>query len=624
MSKILDKIELPNGIKSLSYKELNDLSFDVRELIINTISKNGGHLASSLGVVELTIALLRKFDFTRDKLIWDVGHQCYAYKILTDRKDRFDTIRTYGGISGFPKINESIYDSFNTGHSSTSISAGLGMCVARDLNNENYKVISVIGDGSMTSGMAFEALQQLSNYKKNFIIILNDNEMSISEGTGGLNKALLGLRTSKRYTNIKYSLKQKLEKSNIGLFIKNILITFVNMMKQIVLSSGMLFETLNINYVGPIDGHNIEDIEKTIEKAMNINEPVLIHIKTKKGKGYKYAEENPTKFHGINPFSIDTGEVKNKSADLTYTKVFSNALVEVAHTNDKVVAITAAMKDGTGLTNFMYSFPDRFFDVGICEQHAVTFAGGLATSGIIPVVCIYSTFLQRAFDQVLHDVCLQNKHIVFAIDRAGIVGSDGETHHGAFDLSYLRLIPNMTVMAPKNDLELSQMLSYAINDIYGPIAIRYPRGVAYTELHEFNEPISYGKAEVLYEGSEIAIFAIGTMVSTSINIKNKLLKKNIKVTIVNARFAKPIDFEIIKKLSKNHKLLIVMEENVSVGGIGESIEKYVIENNIDIKVRTICLPDEFIVHGDISIIKRELDIDSDGIIGRIEDLIENI
>ncbi|MBQ2204965.1 MAG: 1-deoxy-D-xylulose-5-phosphate synthase, partial [Lachnospiraceae bacterium] len=553
-NKILDRIKCIADIKSLSYAELNQLASEVREKIIQITSNNGGHLASSLGVVELTIAILLSYDLPKDKVIWDVGHQSYAYKILTDRKDAFTGLRSYGGISGFPKRNESEYDSFDTGHSSTSISAGLGMCVARDLNKDDYKVITVIGDGALTGGMAFEALNNLSSLNSNYVVVLNDNEMSISKSTGGLNKALLGIRSSAKYGGAKKAIKKTLEKSTFGLVVKSILVKIVNIFKQLIVSEGMLFENLNINYVGTIDGHDIKELKRVLDIAKTTDEPVLVHVKTIKGKGYKPAEDDPVYFHGVAPFDIETGKPKKIVSDKTYTKVFSDKLVELASKNPNITAITAAMADGTGLTSFAEKFPDRFFDVGICEQHAVTFAAGMATQNIVPIVCVYSSFLQRAFDQIIHDVCLQNQHVVFAIDRAGLVGSDGETHQGIFDLSYLRLIPNMTIVAPKNANELEMMLEFAISKMQSPIAIRYPRGIAYNKLNEFNSEIKYGKAELLYDGNDLCFFALGSMVSTAVNLREKLINKNINPIVVNARFAKPIDYELIDKLFENKKI----------------------------------------------------------------------
>lgn len=616
--KILSNIKSDDDVKKLSYEELKQLASEVRELIIDRTSKNGGHIASSLGVVELTIALIKAFDFPKDKIIWDVGHQSYAYKILTDRKDAFSELRSFGGISGFPKRKESPFDSFDTGHSSTSISAGLGMCVARDLKKDDYKVVSVIGDGALTGGMAFEALNNLSNLKSNYIIILNDNEMSISKSSGGLNKALLGVRSSHGYSELKKTLKNELEKTGIGLFFKKILITIINIFKQIIASEGMFFENLNINYVGPIDGHNIRELYDAIISAKNLNEPIVIHVKTKKGKGYEPAEKDPTLFHGVGPFDRKTGQVIKESSERTYTKVFSDKLISLAEKDENIVAITAAMADGTGLTEFSQRFPERFFDVGICEQHAVTFAAGLSLSGTLPIVCIYSSFLQRAFDQIIHDVCLQNQHVVFAIDRAGLVGADGETHQGIFDISYLRLIPNMTILAPKNDLEFENMLEFAFYKIKGPVAIRYPRGVAYSELRDKMQAIEYGKSERLSEGKDIAIFALGSMVSTAKHIREKLKSKNINPILVNARFAKPVDLETIDSLCKEGiKELVVMEEGVLNGGIGQEIEDYVHDRNYDVKVTLISLPDAYVEHGNVSKLREVLGINSDSILKKI-------
>ncbi len=618
IKKILENITSIDDIKKLSYEELNDLAKDVRDVIIDSTSKNGGHLASSLGVVELTIALIVSFDFPKDKIIWDVGHQSYAYKILTDRREAFSELRSFGGISGFPKRKESPYDSFDTGHSSTSISAGLGMCVARDLNKDDYKIVTVIGDGALTGGMAFEALNNVSNLKSNYIIILNDNEMSISKSNGGLNKALLGVRSSTRYSELKKNLKSKLESNAFGRIIKKVLVTVINIFKQIIASEGMFFENLNINYVGPIDGHSIKQMHDAIEKAKNSDEPIVIHVKTKKGKGYKPAEDNPTYYHGVGPFEKESGKVISKSEGKSYTKVFSEKLISLAKNDDKIVAITAAMSDGTGLKEFSEIYPDRFFDVGICEQHAVTFAAGIALNGIVPIVCVYSSFLQRAFDQIIHDVCLQNQHVVFAIDRAGLVGADGETHQGIFDISYLRLIPNMTIMAPKNDLELEMMLEYAIYKIDGPVAIRYPRGVAYSELHDKNDEIVLGKSEILYDGKNIGIFALGSMVSTAIHIREKLKSKGVDAMVVNARFAKPIDLSMIDIMcNSNISELVVMEEGVLNGGMGQEIEDYVHDKNYNIKVTLITLPDAYVEHGNVSKLREALGIDSDSILKRI-------
>ena len=619
---ILKKINKPNDIKKLSFDELNVLSNDVREYIIDVISKNGGHLASSLGVVDLTIALLLSFDVDKDKIIWDVGHQSYAYKILTDRKNEFENIRKFGGISGFPKRNESKYDVFDTGHSSTSISAGMGIAISRDIDKKDYKVISVIGDGSLTSGMALEALNNLSNLKTNFILILNDNGMSISKSIGGINKALLGIRSSQKYNKFKLKLKTLLEKSKYGMFIKDLLTNIINVLKQVVIKQGMFFENLDIDYVGPIDGHNIKQMKQIFDIAKHNNEPIVIHIKTIKGKGYIHAENNPTKYHGIASFDKSTGEVLNKTNKKTWTNVLSDSLIEIANINKKVVAITAAMSDGVGLSEFSKKYKNRFFDVGICEQHAITFGAGLAINGFVPVVCIYSSFLQRSFDQIIHDVCLQNLHMVICIDRAGIVGADGETHQGIFDISFLRLMPNMIIMAPKNDIELKNMIDFSINNINSPVAIRYPRGQIYDELYQFDETIKIGKSEVLFKGEDLVIFALGSMVKTAIELKNKLDK--ISVSVINARFAKPIDFDMIDKIcsgeflvGKIPKQLLLMEEGIKNGSMCEAIEAYILEKKYKINVKSICINDTFVSHGSVEELKHMLNIDTDSIIKNI-------
>ena len=612
---VLEKIKKPSDIKALNNDEINKLAIELREFIIEKISKNGGHLASSLGVVELTIALYLSLNLPEDKIIWDVGHQSYAHKILSGRKDEFDELRQFGGISGFPKRDESEYDAFNTGHSSTSISAGLGIASARDMLGKKFTIVSVIGDGAMTGGLAFEALNNASSLKSNFIIILNDNNMSIGKSTGGMSHALTGFRASYSYLNLKKRVKNILNIIPlIGKPLIKIIIAAKNAVKQIFANEGMLFENLDIVYLGPVDGHNVFELKKIIERAKTIDRPVLIHVKTIKGKGYKFAEDNPEKFHGVNPFDIKTGEPLVKSTKESYTKVFANKLCSLASENEKIVAITAAMADGTGLSKFAKKFPDRFFDVGIAEEHAVTFASGLAVGGMIPVVAIYSSFLQRAYDQIIHDAALQNLHVVFAIDRAGLVGADGDTHQGNFDISYLTSIPNMIVLAPKNKYELEDMLEFAIN-YSGPIAIRYPRGIAFDGFENNREKIELGKSEILIKGKECAIFALGSQISTASHVLEKLKSEYKKEwTLVNARFAKPLDYNMIDELCKNHSHIITMEENVSNGGIGDKIAYYVQENHKDCKVIKISLPDDYVEHGDVSVLRKALKIDSDSII----------
>ena len=612
---VLEKIKKPSDIKALNNDEINKLASELREFIIEKISKNGGHLASSLGVVELTIALYLSLNMPEDKIIWDVGHQSYAHKILSGRKDDFDELRQFGGISGFPKRGESEYDAFNTGHSSTSISAGLGIASARDLNNETFNVVSVIGDGAMTGGLAFEALNNASSLNSNFIIILNDNNMSIGKNSGGISHALTGLRTSYSYLGTKKIVQRILNKIPIiGKPIIKIILTAKNAIKQLFANKGMLFENLDIVYLGPVDGHDVFELKKIIERAKTINRPVLIHVKTIKGKGYKFAEDNPEKFHGVNPFDIKTGLPLIKSDKESYTKVFANKLCALARDNKKIVAITAAMADGTGLSLFAKEFPNRFYDVGIAEEHAVTFASGLSVGGMIPVVAIYSSFLQRAYDQIIHDTALQNLHVVFAIDRAGLVGADGDTHQGNFDISYLSSIPNMTVLAPKNKYELEDMLSFAI-DYKGPIAIRYPRGIAFDGFENNRAKIELGKSEILIEGKECAIFALGSQISTASHVLEKIKSEYKKDwTLVNARFAKPLDYTMIDELCKNHSYIITMEENVSNGGIGDRLAYYVQENHKNCKVIKISLPDTYVEHGDVSVLRKALKIDSDSII----------
>lgn len=615
---ILDKINKVSDIQQLNDEEVNELAKEVRELIIKTTSENGGHIASSLGVVELTIALLSVLDIEKDKIIWDVGHQTYAYKILTGRKDSFHTLRQFKGLSGFPKRKESKYDSFDTGHSSTSISVGLGMTYANILNNDNSKIVSIIGDGSLTGGMAFEALNNLSKLDNNYIIILNDNEMSISESDGGIKHALMGLRTSYRYIKLKNIIKNFLSKIPFGEVIKNIIINIIKALKQLFVSSGMIFENLDIVYLGPIDGHDVNLLKETIKKAKKLDKACLIHIKTKKGKGYKFAEENPSKFHGIEPFEISTGELKNKSKNKSWTKIFSEKIVDKAKNNKDIIAITAAMTDGVGLTSFKNEFPDRFFDVGICEQHAVTFASGLSSKGKIPIVCIYSSFLQRAFDQIIHDVCLNNLHVVFMIDRAGIVGKDGETHQGIFDIAFLKMIPNMTIMSPKNDKEFEDMIDFAIDKIDGPVAIRYNRGEAVTDFSNNNQIVELGKSEIIEYGKDIVLFSLGQMIVIAKLVKEELKKYNINATLVNARFVNPIDNETINKLcSDSHKLFVTFEEGVQYGSMGESISAYISEHFNNIKTDIIALPNKFIEHGERNQLLEMLKLSVNDIVNKI-------
>lgn len=611
---LLDKIEKANDIKKIDKSDYGELAEEIRQFLIEKISVTGGHLASNLGVVELTIALYLAFDLPRDKVIWDVGHQSYTHKILSGRREMFDELRQYGGMSGFPKRKESPYDSFDTGHSSTSISAGLGIAQGRDLLGEDYAVISVIGDGALTGGMAYEALNNAAHLKKNFIIILNDNNMSISENVGGMSKYLSSLRSGAGYNELKRRVSETLLKIPVvGAGLVEKISRTKDSIKQLVIP-GMLFENMGVTYLGPVDGHDIKAMVKTLKEARRMDHAVLVHVLTKKGKGYAPAEKNPSRFHGIDPFDIATGKSLKEKIYPTYTDVFSKEICRLAETEEHLVAVTAAMPDGTGLKAFSRHFPDRFFDVGIAEQHAVTSAAGMAAAGLKPVVAVYSSFLQRGFDQVLHDVCIQNLPVIFALDRAGLVGSDGETHQGIFDLSYLSCIPNMSIMAPKNLWELRQELEFAVCHYDGPIAIRYPRGQAYRGLKEFDAPIEYGKGELLYEGSRIALLAVGSMVSTAEHVREKLKSAGFHCTLANGRFIKPVDYELADRLAQAHELMVILEENVLQGGYGLQVKAYVQEHYPHVQVLTIALPDAYVEHGNVSVLRQTLGIDSDSVI----------
>lgn len=609
---VLDKIQKENDIKELDREELVLLADEIREFLIHKISVSGGHLASNLGVVELTMAMHLTFNLPEDKMIWDVGHQSYTHKLLTGRKNGFDQLRKYGGMSGFPKRKESLCDAFDTGHSSTSISAGLGYAQARDIKGEKHYVISVIGDGALTGGMAYEALNNASQIKTNFIIVLNDNNMSISENVGGMSSYLGNLRTADAYTELKSGVTNTLSKIPVygDRIVKRIRKTKSGI-KQLFIP-GMLFEEMGITYLGPIDGHNMEQVCKTFREAKKVNGAVLVHVCTKKGKGYEPAERHPARFHGAEPFEIETGIPKSKRIKSNYTDIFSTVMRKLGDREPDVVAVTAAMPDGTGLKRFRNMFPERFFDVGIAEEHAVTFAAGLAAAGLKPVVAVYSSFLQRAYDQVLHDVCIQNLHVIFAIDRAGLVGSDGETHQGIFDLSYLSSIPNMCIMAPKNKWELSDMMKFAVA-YHGPIALRYPRGEAYDGLREFREPMKYGKSEVIYDESEIALVAVGSMVKTAREVRSRLRDTGYSCTLVNARFVKPCDSELLLELQKEHRLVVTLEENVKSGGFGEAVLDYFNQIGSRVKVLNITLPDDYVEHGNVEVLKQEVGIDADSV-----------
>ena len=613
---VLDQIQNVNDIKNLTEEEIDTLQDEICTFLVESIAKTGGHLASNLGVIELTMALHLSFDLTKDKIVWDVGHQSYTHKILTGRKDGFEHLREYGGMSGFPKTEECEADSFNTGHSSTSISAGLGLAEAREITGQDYFVISVIGDGALIGGMAFEALNNASRMKTNFIIVLNDNNMSISENVGGLSKYLNDFRTADAYMDLKDGVVNSLSKIPVyGDRIVRKIRNAKSGIKQLFVP-GMFFEEMGITYLGPVDGSNIKAMRRAFAEAKRVRGPVLVHVLTKKGNGYVPAERHPARFHGTAPFDIETGVPLHKQSKAHYTDVFSTVMKKMGEREPKLVAITAAMTDGTGLKRFRNLYPERFFDVGIAEEHAVTFAAGMAKSGLKPVFAVYSSFLQRAYDQILHDVCLQKLPVVFAIDRAGLVGKDGATHQGIFDLSYLATIPNLTIMAPKNKWELSDMLKFAIA-ADTPMAIRYPRGDACDLWKEKRAPIESGKAEVLCEGTEVALFAIGSMVETAWKVMEKLQERGISATVVNARFAAPLDKECICGLAQKHRLLVTLEENVASGGMGEHVAALLMEEQSRIKLLRIAVPDTFVEHGDVDTLYRVLGMDADTVTNRI-------
>lgn len=619
MSSLLETINEPADLKKLDHSQLEQLAREIRQAIIQTLAQNGGHLAPSLGVVELTLALHLAFDSPRDKIIWDVGHQAYVHKLITGRREQFPTIRQYGGLSGFPKRRESPHDVFETGHSSTSISAALGMVIARDLRKENFKVVAVIGDGAMTGGMAFEALNHAGQLGKDLIVVLNDNEMSISHNVGALSNYLTKLRIDPTYHRAKEDVEYILSRiPRIGRTMVKAAERLKNSVKYLLVP-GRIFEDLGFSYFGPIDGHNLEMLVSTLQEAKACEGPVLIHVLTKKGRGYPPAEKNPERFHGVGRFDEKTGEIFRESSHPTYTEVFGRTLAVLGETNEKLVAVTAAMPDGTGLRQFAERFPHRFFDVGIAEEHAVTFSAGMAAQGMRPVVAIYSTFLQRAYDQVLHDVCLPNLPVVFAIDRAGLVGQDGPTHHGVFDLSFLRHMPNMIVMAPKDENELQHMLKTALQH-NGPVAVRYPRGGGLgVPLSDEWRQLPLGCGEVLREGNDVLVLAIGTMVAPSLTAAEILAAMGIQATVVNARFLKPLDAELICRLAARTPKVVTVEENVLMGGFGSAITELFTRKGM-YKVRTLSLgiPDRFIEHGDTRLLLKDLGLDGEHIAETIQ------
>ncbi len=623
---VLEKIEEPNDIKKLEESELPVLAEEIREFLIQQVAEHGGHLASNLGVVELTMALHLFFRLPEDKIIWDVGHQSYTHKLLTGRKEGFDSLRQFGGMSGFPKRKESRCDSFDTGHSSTSISAGLGYAAAKELTGDSYRVISVIGDGALTGGMAYEALNNASRLKTNFIIVLNDNKMSISENVGGLSRHLSNLRTADAYQGLKNGVTNSLNKIPVyGERMVEQIRRTKSGIKQLLIP-GMLFENMGITYLGPVDGHDIGGMLRVFRDASRVDGAVVVHVLTQKGKGYVPAERHPARFHGTEPFHIETGLPLKKRTRANYTDIFSTVMRKLGERDEKVTAITAAMEDGTGLKRFHNLFPERFFDVGIAEEHAVTFGAGLAAAGMKPVVAVYSSFLQRAYDQILHDVCIQDLPVTFAIDRAGLVGSDGETHQGIFDLSWLSSIPNMSIMAPKNKWELSDMVKFAVN--YGhPIAIRYPRGEAWAETKEYRAEIVRGKSEVIYEENQIALLAVGSMVKTACQVRENLKNQGYGCTLVNVRFVKPLDTELLDRLAVSHRLLVTMEENVLSGGFGEHAAHYLqTERGPEHlpKILNIAIKDVYVEHGNVELLRQELGIDADSVTGRIIEQAERL
>ncbi|MBP3831285.1 MAG: 1-deoxy-D-xylulose-5-phosphate synthase [Clostridia bacterium] len=618
---MLEQINNRADLRNLNIREKNILAQEIREYILDVVSKNGGHLASNLGIVELTLAIHNVFDLKKDKVVWDVGHQSYVHKILTGRKEQLKTLRKLDGLAGFPKTSESETDCFNTGHSSTSISAAMGMAKARDLKKENHSVIAVIGDGALTGGMALEALNHVGSSRTNMIVILNDNEMSISKNIGGINKLLTRLRAKRRYTVSNQKGRKIIEKIPvIGRLTVKAVKRIKKSIKQLIIPK-MYFEEIGFKYLGPVDGHNIEDLEYILSRAKELDEPVLIHVLTKKGKGYKPAEDNPDKFHGTGPFNIETGEsTKKKSKD--YSKAFGEKLIELAEKNDRIVAITAAMRDGTGLKDFSTKYPERFFDVGIAEQHALTFAAGLAKEGMIPFVPIYSSFYQRAYDQVIHDICIQKLPVIMCVDRAGCVGNDGETHQGLYDMSFFKLIPNITIMAPKDFEELTKMMEFAI-ELKAPVVIRYPRGGEADAKFDKHEDIKRGQAEVLQEGKDVTIIGIGKMTATAIRVANEMQKYGLSAEVINARFLKPLDESKITESISNTKFVITIEDGTEIGGLGSSIKELIINKQLeDVKIKCFAYPDEFIKHGSVSELEELYGLDYKNIVNYIKQNIQ--
>lgn len=617
---LLNRIQKENDIKKIAQADWGRLAAEIRRFLIRHIAKTGGHLASNLGTVELTMALHLFLDLPQDKLIWDVGHQSYTHKILTGRQDGFKTLRTYGGMSGFPKYKESPCDAFDTGHASTSLSAGLGYAMAAQLMRRRERIVAVIGDGALTGGMAFEALNNATKCKRNYIMVLNDNTMSIAPNVGGISSYLGEVRTAKGYVDLKQRVEHALSALPGGKRLTGQIRKTKNGIKQLLIP-GMLFENLGITYLGPIDGHDIRRMLKVLHEAEQVKGPVLIHVLTTKGKGYEVAENQPEKYHGITPFDPETGKVtkpSNSFSGPSYTALFAEALLEEGKRLPKLLGITAAMPQGTGMDVYAKAYPQRVFDVGIAEEHAVTFAGGLARAGMLPVVAIYSSFLQRAYDQLIHDICIQNLHVIFAVDRSGLVGNDGETHQGLFDTVMLCSIPQMTVLAPKNGVELKQMLHYAIHAHHGPIALKYPRGEASGCLPQFQAPIEYGRSEVLYREAQIALVAIGNMVAVADEVRQRLKAMDYQVSLVNMRFLKPLDKTVLDELAEDHQLIVTMEESLAYGGLGDQVRvHYQDRQQSTLSVLPIAIEDSFVEHGDVPSLQEELAIDADGVTARV-------
>ncbi len=622
MKQVLDKINKENDIKKIDKRLYPVLAEEIRTFLINKISKTGGHLASNLGTVDLTIALHAVLNLPHDKIVWDVGHQSYTHKILTGRKNEFDQLREFGGLSGFPKRHESPCDSFDTGHSSTSISAALGIAMANKLNQSDDKVVAVIGDGALTGGLALEALNNVASLDRNFVIILNDNNMSISENVGSMSNYLNKFRVGEHYNEFKEDVENSLSKiPKVGKKIAKRVKRTKDNIKNLFIQGG-LFDDLGITYIGPIDGHDINGMIHIFKDALKIDHPIVIHVKTIKGKGYSFAENEPSRFHGIGKFDIATGKqiTDNKIKVMTYTQVFSKALINLAKQDKKIVAITAAMPDGTGLSEFKKHYPERFFDVGIAEEHAVTFAGGLAVSGFKPVISIYSSFYQRAYDQILHDICLQNLPVVMIIDRAGLVGQDGETHQGVFDMSFMSAMPNMTIIAPKDTKELVESLKFAVKH-NGPIAIRFPRGNAYVMEQQDDVIISYGKSEIVSQGKDIAVIAVGNMFEETMKAYKLLKKDNIDITLINARFIKPLDTVMIEEIATTHKMIVVVEEAIKKGGYGEAVASFIMEHGINTHVKIMAIDDQFVEQGMVEDLRKKIGIDYNSIYTEIRELV---